>query len=279
MVTQLDQYAVMGNPIAHSRSPRIHHLFAAQHAQALEYRAILVTLGGFAAAARAFQHDGGKGLNVTVPFKPDAWVFADILSARAERAGAVNTLIFQGNSVCGDNTDGIGLVCDLTINHGYALGGRRILLLGAGGAARGILQPLLAASPAHITIANRSVEKAAALALRFGDLGAITACALDALAGRHFDLIINATSAGLADSAPAIPPGILAKDAWCYDLLYGRVPSAFLRWGQEQGAAHCVDGLGMLVEQAAESFQLWRGIRPDSAAVIATIRQELSASP
>lgn len=277
MSNDIDQYAVMGNPIAHSRSPRIHNLFAAQLAQRLEYRAILVALGGFAAAARTFQQDGGKGLNVTVPFKPDAWVFADILSARAERAGAVNTLIFQGSSVCGDNTDGVGLVRDITVNHGYVLGGRRILLLGAGGAARGILQPLLAAAPAQITIANRTLETAAALALRFGDLGAVSACALADLAGRRFDLIINATSAGLTDTALALAPGILANDGWCYDLLYGRKPSAFLRWGQEQGAARCIDGLGMLVEQAAESFQLWRGMRPDSAAVIATIRQELSA--
>lgn len=279
MNTTPDQYAVMGNPIAHSRSPRIHRLFAAQQGQALEYRAILVTLGGFAAAARAFQHDGGKGLNVTVPFKADAWVFADVLSARAERAGAVNTLIFQGDSVCGDNTDGVGLVRDLQHNHGYHLAGRRILLLGAGGAARGILQPLLANAPAQLTIANRSVEKAAALALRFSDLGAVSACSLEALAGRQFDLIINATSAGLSGTAPALAPGILANDAWCYDLLYGSAPSAFLRWGREQGAAQCVDGLGMLVEQAAASFQLWRGMQPDSAAVIAILRRELSAAP
>ena len=267
-----DQYAVMGNPIAHSQSPRIHALFAAQTGQNLEYRALRVEPGGFAAAARAFRAAGGKGLNVTVPFKPDAWVFADVLSARAERAGAVNTLSFTSTGVQGDNTDGPGLVRDLKINHGCPLAGRRILLLGAGGAARGVLQPLLLEQPAQLVIANRTASKAAELALRFGDLGRVLGCGLTDLAGRSFDLIINATAAGLTDAVPPLPDGVLATDGWCYDLMYGHEPTAFVRWGGEHGAARSLDGLGMLVEQAAESFHLWRGVWPETAPVITALR-------
>ncbi|CDH47594.1 shikimate dehydrogenase [Candidatus Contendibacter odensensis] len=272
MATMLDQYAVMGNPIAHSKSPHIHALFAAQTGQSLEYRAIRVEPGGFAAAARAFRAAGGKGLNVTVPFKPDAWVFADLLSARAERAGAVNTLIFDSTGVRGDNTDGPGLVRDLTVNHGYALAGRRILLLGAGGAARGVLQPLLLEQPAQLVIANRTAGKALELSLRFGDLGRVSGCGFAELAGRQFDLIINATSAGLSDAVPLLPEGVLAADGWCYDLMYRSEPTAFVRWGKEQGAARSLDGWGMLVEQAAQSFYLWRGIWPETRPVIENCR-------
>lgn len=267
-----DRYAVMGNPIAHSLSPRIHALFAAQTGQNLEYRAILVERGGFAAAARAFRDAGGKGLNVTIPFKQDAWVFADLLSARAERAGAVNTLILAPAGVRGDNTDGPGLVRDLTLNHGYVLAGRRILLLGAGGAARGVLQPLLAEQPAQLVIANRTAGKASELALRFGDLGPVTGCGFADLAGRRFDLIINATAAGLTGAVPPLPEGVLAADGWCYDLTYGREPTTFVRWGWEQGAACSLEGLGMLVEQAAEAFYLWRGVWPETQPVIAALR-------
>ena len=273
MTTTIDQYAVMGHPIAHSQSPRIHTLFAAQTGQALEYRAILVELGGFAAAARAFRAAGGKGLNVTIPFKQDAWVFADVLSARAERAGAVNTLIFTPGGVRGDNTDGPGLVRDLIVNHGGSLAGRRILLLGAGGAARGVLQPLLAGRPAQLTIANRTVEKALGLAVRFSDLGRVSASGFAELADRQFDLIINATAAGLKGAAPPLPEGVLATGGWCYDLMYGREPTAFVRWGRAQGAVQSLDGLGMLVEQAAESFHLWRGVWPETGPVIAALRE------
>ena len=272
MAMMPDQYAVMGNPIAHSKSPHIHALFAAQTGQNLEYRAILVEPGGFAAAARAFRAAGGKGLNVTVPFKQDAWVFADILSARAERAGAVNTLIFDSTGVRGDNTDGPGLVRDLTVNHGYALAGRRILLLGAGGAARGVLQPLLLEQPAQLVIANRTPGKALELSLRFSDLGRVSGCGFAELAGRQFDLIINATAAGLSDAVPPLPERVLAADGWCYDLMYGNEPTAFVRWGQEQGATQSLDGLGMLVEQAAQSFYLWRGIWPETRPVIENSR-------
>jgi len=271
-MTTPDQYAVMGNPIAHSKSPRIHALFAAQTGQHLEYRAILVDPGGFAAAARAFRAAGGKGLNVTVPFKQDAWVFADLLSARAERAGAVNTLIFEPGGVRGDNTDGVGLVRDLTANHGYRLAGQRVLLLGAGGAARGVLQPLLAEKPARLIIANRTADKALELALRFSDLGRVSGCGFAELAGEQFDLIVNATAAGLGGAVPALPDGVLAPNGWCYDLIYGDGPTAFVRWGLERGAARALDGLGMLVEQAAESFYLWRGVWPETGPVIAALR-------
>ena len=273
MSAQPDSYAVMGHPIAHSKSPRIHSLFAAQTGQNLEYRAILVEPGGFAAAARAFRQAGGRGLNVTVPFKQDAWVFADILSARAERAGAVNTLIFEAGGVRGDNTDGPGLVRDLTVNHQCTLAGRRVLLLGAGGAARGVLQPLLLERPAQLVIANRTANKARDLVLRFSDLGPVSGCGLAELAGRQFDLIINATAAGLQDAVPPLPEGVLAAGGWCYDLMYGSEPTAFVRWGQAHGAARSVDGLGMLVEQAAESFRLWRGVWPETGPVIAALRK------
>jgi shikimate dehydrogenase len=262
----------MGNPIEHSQSPRIHALFAAQTGQNLEYRAIRVEPGGFAAAARAFREAGGKGLNVTVPFKQDAWVFADVLSARAERAGAVNTLSFGPDGVHGDNTDGSGLVRDLKMNHGGRLVGQRILLLGAGGAARGILQPLLLEKPAQLVIANRTASKARDLTLRFSDLGLISGCGFAELAGRQFDLIINATAAGLSNATPPLPEGVLAAGGWCYDLMYGREPTAFVRWGREQGAAQALDGLGMLVEQAAESFQRWRGVWPETRPVLEALQ-------
>ena len=267
-----DQYAVMGNPIAHSQSPRIHTLFAAQTGQSLDYHAIRVEPGGFAAAVRAFRAGGGRGLNITVPFKQDAWVFAEVLSARAERAGAVNTLSFGPTGVHGDNTDGPGLVRDLKVNHGFSLAGKRVLLLGAGGAARGVLQPLLLEKPAHLVIANRTANKALALTLRFGDLGSVSGCGFAELAGRSFDLIINATAAGLSDAVPPLPEGVLAANGWGYDLMYGHEPTAFVRWSQEHGAAQALDGLGMLVEQAAESFNRWRGVWPDTQSVIAALR-------
>jgi shikimate dehydrogenase len=248
MIGRPDQYAVVGNPISHSKSPQIHSLFAAQTGQHLEYRAILVEPGGFAAAADAFRALGGKGLNVTVPFKQDAWIYAELLTARAERAGAVNTLMFKDNGeVLGENTDGPGLIRDLCGNHGSNLKDKRILLLGAGGAARGVLQALLDEQPASVG---------------FPDLQECS-----------FDLIINATAAGLNDTVPPLPEGVLAGGAWCYDLLYGDTPTAFVRWAQAHGAACALDGLGMLVEQAAESFYLWRGVRPATMAVIRALRE------
>jgi len=274
---------VLGDPISHSRSPQIHALFAAQTGQRLEYRAMLVEPGQFAAAVDAFRAAGGKGLNVTAPFKQDAWVYADILSARAERAGAVNTLLFRDSGeALGENTDGPGLIRDLKVNHGVELAGRRILLLGAGGAARGVLPPLLAEQPVRLIIANRTPAKAVELALLFSDLGQASACGFPELAGQRFDLIINATAAGLSGEIPPLPQGVLAEGSWCYDMMYGDSPTPFLRWAHEQGAAAAVDGLGMLVEQAAESFLLWRGVRPETRPVIARLRAagaSLAADP
>lgn len=267
-----DRYAVMGNPIAHSKSPRIHALFAEQTGQELEYRAVLVEPGQFAEAARAFGEAGGRGLNITAPFKQDAWVFADVLSAAAERAGAVNTLRFEADGVRGENTDGTGLVRDLTVNHGYALPGQRVLVLGAGGAVRGILHPLLLEKPGQLVIANRTPDKALELALRFGDLGRISGCGFEDLGDLQFDLIINATATRSEKEMPPLPDNVLAAGGWCYDLTYGDDAGPFIRWSRQRKATQTLDGLGMLVEQAAEAFYLWRGVRPETAPVITALR-------
>jgi shikimate dehydrogenase len=263
----------MGNPIAHSKSPRIHALFAEQTGQDLEYSAILVEQGGFPDAVAGFVADGGKGLNITVPFKEEAWELATSHSPRAERAGAVNTLLLdaEGNHF-GDNTDGAGLVRDLTHNHRCEIAGRRLLLVGAGGAARGVLEPLLAEHPALLVIANRTASKAIELARHFCDLGRVEGCGLDHVDGHVFDLVINATAASLQGEVPALPPGIISPDTWCYDMMYGREPTAFMHWAGELEATVTMDGLGMLVEQAAESFYLWRKVRPDTAPVIRALR-------
>ncbi|WP_435100776.1 shikimate dehydrogenase [Arhodomonas sp. AD133] len=269
----MDRYAVMGNPIAHSKSPRIHQLFAEQTGQALTYEKILVPAGGFAAAVAEFEAAGGLGLNVTVPFKGDAWALADNLSDRAERARAVNTLIISEAGLYGDNTDGTGLVRDLRDNHGVRLNGARLLLLGAGGAARGVLPSLLAENPARVHIANRTGEKASTLAADFADLGETDGGGFETLDdGERFDVVINATAAGLSGEIPPLPETLLAAGATCYDMVYADEPTAFVRWAQAHGAAQALDGLGMLVEQAAESFFLWRGQRPDTDAVINTLR-------
>ena len=268
-----DQYAVMGNPIGHSKSPRIHTLFAAQTGQSLEYRAIRVEPGGFPAAVDRFRASGGRGLNITVPFKQEAWVYADEHSPRAQRAGAVNTLQFRDDgTVFGENTDGAGLVRDLMVNHRIPLTNRRILLLGAGGAARGVLQPLLAQQPTVLVIANRTPVKAVELAQIFKDLGPVSGCGFNELADSTFELIINATAAGLSARVPPLPEAILAQEGCCYDMMYGDLPTAFVHWARTQGAKQAVDGLGMLVEQAAESFLLWRRVRPNTVPVIAALR-------
>jgi shikimate dehydrogenase len=270
---QPDRYAVMGNPIAHSQSPLIHRLFAAQVDQEIDYRAILVEPGQFAAAANAFRAEGGRGLNVTVPFKQDAWVYADLLSARAERSGAVNTLVFRDHGdVLGDNTDGLGLVRDLTDNHHLTLKHKHILLLGAGGAARGVLTPLLKAGPGRLVIANRTPAKAVELALLFNGIGTVSGCGFAELSGFRFDLVINATAASLSDTLLPLPTDIFFEGSGCYDMMYGKEPTAFMDWGLAHGAAYAMDGIGMLVEQAAESFRLWRGIRPNTKDVIAQLR-------
>jgi shikimate dehydrogenase len=269
-----DHYCVMGNPIAHSKSPRIHTLFAAQCGQDLDYRAILVEPGHFARAVADFHAQGGKGLNVTVPFKEEAWALVATRSARAQRAGAVNTLqLDPSGSYYGDNTDGVGLVRDLKNNQNCALAGKCVLLLGAGGAARGVIEPLLDEQPSLLLIANRTPGKAVQLARDFHDSGRIEGCGLEALAERSFDVIINATAAGLRDEVPILPPGVVQTHSWCYDMMYADEPTAFMRWAQNRGAERTLDGLGMLVEQAAEAFYLWRGVRPATKPVIQSLRQ------
>lgn len=270
-----DRYAVIGNPIAHSKSPRIHAAFARQCAQDLDYRAILAPLDGFATAVAEFIAGGGRGMNVTVPFKLEAFALADRHTARAEAAGAVNTLKFEQGGILGDNTDGAGLVADLLHNIGCPLAGKRLLLLGAGGAARGVILPLQGQSPVSLTIANRTASRAAQLRDAFAEYGNLAARAFADLAGQQFDVVINATSASLAGAAPAIPPGLYAPGSTAYDMMYGRGLTAFLAAAQAQGAGRLADGLGMLVEQAAESFLLWRGVRPDTRPVLAEIAGEL----
>ena len=263
----------MGNPIAHSKSPRIHTLFAEQTRQSLRYAAILVEAGNFDNAVAEFLQQGGRGLNITVPFKEAAWSLADSRSERAERAGAVNTLLLNADGKHrGDNTDGAGLVRDLLQNQGATLAGKRLLLVGAGGAARGVIEPLLAEKPQLLVIANRTAEKAVELARLFCDLGHTEGCGLDAVAGQSFDLIINATAASLSGAVPALPAEVVTANSWCYDMMYGDKPTTFMDWAGQLGAARCMDGLGMLVEQAAESFYLWRGVRPDTAPVIQALR-------
>jgi shikimate dehydrogenase len=266
-----DQYAVIGNPIEHSKSPQIHAAFARQTGQDLEYGRILGSRDDFAGDVRRFVAGGGRGLNVTVPFKEAAFELADALSERAQRAEAVNTLSFDAGQIHGDNTDGAGLVRDLGCNQRFDFGGSRILLLGAGGASRGVLIPLLDENPALVVIANRTAHKAHELAA-LADSDRVSGCGLDELAGEHFDLIINATAAGLSGEVPVIPDDCLAAGGWTYDMMYASEPTAFVRWGREHGAVRALDGLGMLVEQAAESFFIWRSVMPDTEAVIDALR-------
>ena len=269
----MDRYAVMGNPVAHSKSPRIHALFAAQTNQQLSYEAILVEKDGFSTAVADFLQHGGNGLNITVPFKEQAWALATTRSEHAERAGAVNTLILEKDGRhFGDNTDGVGLVRDLLQNHGSVLKNKRLLLVGAGGAARGVIEPLLNEKPSLLVIANRTADKAVELARLFCDLGHTEGCGLGDVAGQSFDLIINATAASLAGQVPALPDSVVTADSHCYDMMYADKATAFMDWAQQLGAAHCMDGLGMLVEQAAESFYLWRDLRPDTGTVIQALR-------
>jgi len=271
-----DQYAVFGNPINHSKSPHIHRQFAEQTGQDMHYSKQLVNEGEFVSSANAFFAQGGKGLNITVPFKLEAFRFAPIITARARRAGAVNTLALQDDgSILGDNTDGIGMIHDMH-NLGWQLRDKRILVLGAGGAVRGILQPLLAEQPQQVTLSNRTLDKAEELEAQFQDLGNIRACRYEHLAGEQFDIVINGTSASLAGDLPPLPDNLLANNACCYDMMYGAEPTVFMNWASQQGAAAVVDGLGMLVGQAAEAFYLWRHIRPEVLPVIATLRRQLT---
>lgn len=271
-----DRYAVFGNPVSHSQSPWIHARFAELTKQDLRYDRVEAPLEGFETALRTFIADGGKGLNVTVPFKEEAWRAVDERSERAERAGAVNTIAVKENGcLFGDNTDGIGLVRDLRDNHDLRIAGRRVVILGAGGAVRGILDPLAAEGPAALVIANRTVERAQAL-LPLCDAVPTTACGFEKLAGMEpFDLVINGTSTGLSGGMPDLPSGIFANGAAAHDLVYGAHPTPFMDWSRKAGAETVLDGLGMLVEQAAESFRLWRGVRPATGGVIRELRERL----
>jgi shikimate dehydrogenase len=268
-----DNYAVIGNPIAHSKSPLIHAAFAEQTGEDVRYGRLLGDLEDFAGDVRDFLAGGGVGLNVTLPFKERAYRLADESSERADAARAVNTLIkLADGRLRGDTTDGAGLVHDLAGNHGFQFRGAHILLLGAGGAARGVLRPLLEAKPAKLVVANRTPEKAKVLVAELTPVGSLVGCGLVELSGQRFDLVINATAAGLHGQNPSLPDDCLNADAWTYDMYYGDSATPFVLWGRAMGAAKALDGLGMLVEQAAESFYLWRGVRPDTAPVIARLR-------
>lgn len=269
----MDRYAVVGNPISHSKSPDIHALFAEQTKQSMSYDRIELPRDGFVDGVKEFfaQADN-KGLNVTVPFKEEAFELCEGLSDRAKRAGAVNTLYCNAEgALFGDTTDGVGLVNDLTRNHQIELEGAKILLVGAGGAARGVLQPILEEKPALLTVCNRTLSKVDTLIQAFADLGEIQKSAFDALDSKY-DLIINASSASLSGSLPPIPEGVIGSKTIVYDMMYGNEVTVFNNWALSHGARKAIDGLGMLVEQAAEAFCIWRGVRPETKAVIASLR-------
>ncbi len=270
--TEVDRYGVMGYPVSHSRSPFIHKLFAMQTQQDLEYELLKVAPDRLEKAIKRFQRKGGKGLNITVPHKTEVTRIVDHLSERASSAGAVNTLVFREEDIIGDNTDGIGLMRDLLVNLELELTDKNILILGAGGATRGIVASLLDAEPESITIANRTLSKAQILAEIFSATGPVSACRFEDLQETSsFEIVINATSAGLKGEIPPFPESAIDDQTFCYDLSYALSPTPFSSWAAEQGAARSVMGCGMLVEQAAESFLLWRGVRPDTQKVLKQI--------
>ena len=268
-----DKYCVFGNPIGHSKSPIIHAAFARQTGQNMEYRAILAPVDGFAETVDAFIADGGKGANVTLPFKQEAYQLATRLTPRAEQAGAVNTLVFEENEIVGDNTAGVGLLRDIMITLNTPIRDKRILILGAGGAVRGVLGPLLGEHPRSLIIANRTLPRAHALAERFASMGPVESCGYNELAGRQFDIVINATSASLSGTMPPLPKGLFAPGSLAYKMMYGLGDTPFRVFAREQGAGMISEGLGMLLEQAAEAFFVWRGVRPDCVPVADLLRQ------
>lgn len=271
MSLPLDRYVVLGNPIAHSKSPLIHRLFAEQTQQHLDYQAVLVPIGGFEQTVQALFAEGLRGCNITIPFKQNAWAFAHELSPYAQIAGALNTLMIRPDqSIYGHNTDGLGMMRDLLVNKQVQIQGKKVLVLGAGGAVRGIIQPLLEAEPATVLLANRTAATALELARDFKTLGELQGVGLDAITG-CFDVIINGTAASLQGELPPLP-ACLAEGGVCYDMMYGNEPTPFMRWADEQRAAQVFDGIGMLIEQAAEAFELWRGIRPATQAVFAALK-------
>ncbi|MGE5623229.1 MAG: shikimate dehydrogenase [Bacillota bacterium] len=275
-MTRPDRYVVIGNPIAHSKSPEIHARFAAQTGQNMVYERVLAPLDGFAHTVQDLIRQGVRGANVTVPFKLDAYALAASRSERAQAAGAVNTLSFADGAIAGDNTDGIGLVTDIVRNAGVAIQGKKVLLLGAGGATRGVILPILQQQPAALAIANRTVSKADELARQFAGRGNVSSCSFEALQ-EPFDIVINATSASLTADLPPLAPAVFGADALAYDMMYGAAPTVFMRFAASHGAA-VRDGLGMLVEQAAEAFFVWRGVRPDTAPVYAELRAALRSA-
>jgi shikimate dehydrogenase len=274
MTANPDKYAVAGFPVKHSWSPFIHGLFAKQTGQNMVYRLLEIPPEHFRADVLAFFADGGKGLNVTLPFKQSAAQLVNKLSPRAEQAGAVNTIIRRENELIGDNTDGVGLVTDLDQNLGLPLKGKRVLMLGAGGASRGVIGPLLAAGVAGIHIANRSAPRAEELVEIFKPLGAVTCSAFDAVVG-EFDLVVNATSASMNGEVPPVPPTVIGERTVCYDMSYGSGDTAFTMWAKGYGASLAITGWGMLVEQAAEAFFLWRGVRPQTRPVLDAIKKPM----
>ena len=265
----IDRYGVMGYPVSHSRSPVIHRLFALQTGQQLQYELLQVAPDKLEKAIRQFQRTGGKGLNITVPHKAAVAKLVDRMSERAATAGAVNTVTFKDGEMIGDNTDGIGLLRDLEFNLGIEIEGKNILILGAGGATRGIIGPLLEMQPRSLRIANRSLDKAQALVHHFEKYGPVSACGFNMVpVSEPYDLIINGTSAGVHGETPPYPEAAISKGTVCYDLSYGLRPTPFSIWAREHGAARSVMGWGMLVEQAAESFKIWRGVRPETADIL-----------
>ena len=278
MNAQPDQYGVFGHPVAHSLSPFIHGMFARETGQHMSYRPYDVAPEAFAASVQEFFAAGGRGLNITLPHKIVAVELAQELTSRAAHAAAVNTLAWQDDAILGDNTDGAGLVRDLCSNLGVPVSGKRLLVLGAGGATRGVLAPLLELGPAMLVIANRTRERAEALAAAFADLGVTQGVGFEELGDEHFDLILNATSASLTGEIPPVAAGALGPHTVCYDLAYGRSATAFVAWARAAGCAQALQGLGMLVEQAAESFELWRGVRPETSFVLAALKARTGAT-
>ena len=271
---RVDRYAVVGNPVTHSLSPRIHTEFARATGESLDYQAIEIATDAFSAGIADLQQQGFRGVNVTVPFKREAWELCQSMTSRARIAGAVNTLCLQADgSIHGDNTDGVGLIRDLVDNLKIEIRHKNILILGAGGAVRGVLEPLLARSPAQITLANRSLDRASALARDFHGLGKIEVVAYTHLKREGYHLIINATAAGLSNQIPPVAAEVLNQTGVCYDMMYNlKSATAFVEWSTAQGVKHSHDGLGMLVEQAAEAFALWRGVHPDTRRVMSLLR-------
>ena len=273
----MDRYAIIGHPVAHSKSPLLQQAFAKQTDQSIDYQLIDSPLDDFADTLNKFRESGGKGCSITVPFKYQAYQLADDVSDQAQLADAANTLWFTDDGVVhATNTDGIGLVRDIAQNQDYSLHNRQVLLLGAGGAARGAIKPLLDQQPSLLMVANRTAEKAYLLADKFNAYGNIKGCGLPDLKNLQFDLIINATSASLNQQTIALPDKLIAKSGWAYDMMYAAKPTIFLQWARQQGANQCVDGIGMLVEQGAESFFIWRGVRPKTQPVIAQLRKEIT---